>query len=273
MLAPSQLRATARLVAVLGLVGLCAGGGVAQSASPLRLAALAPAEQTLQDDPVRTGRGPFGLGAAHSGAISAKWRSLQPAIRVEARILALCRTDSRICSPGTSRFLAIIEAARARTGRARVGEVNRAVNLAIRPVSDLAQFHVPDVWTTPLMTFASGAGDCEDYAIAKYVALRESGMDADDLRLVIVHDRTVHEDHAVAAARVDGRWLILDNRHMMLLPDTQISNVTPLLALDSENDGLSRDAAAIPRKMFSSEWIMTKLRQVLLAEAKGLAAA
>jgi predicted transglutaminase-like cysteine proteinase len=93
---------------------------------------------------------------------------------------------------------------------------------------------VPDVWTTPLTTFAAGAGDCEDYAIAKYVALREAGMDAADLRLMIVRDRTLNQDHAVTAARVDGEWLILDNRRMLLLSDMDVVNLTPLVALDSE---------------------------------------
>ena len=122
-------------------------------------------------------------------------------------------------------------AARARNGRARVGEVNRAVNLAIRPVSDLAQYGVQDVWSSPLMTLGSGAGDCEDYAIAKYVALSEAGMPAADLRLVLVHDNAVNQGHMVAAARLDGRWLILDNRTMRLVADSEVPNLTPLAAL------------------------------------------
>jgi predicted transglutaminase-like cysteine proteinase len=45
-------------------------------------------------------------------------------------------------------------------------------------VSDLAQYGVTELWASPLTTFAAGAGDCEDYAIAKYVALRQAGMAA-----------------------------------------------------------------------------------------------
>jgi predicted transglutaminase-like cysteine proteinase len=242
MLVKSQSRALARLVAVLGLTGLCAGSATAQSTSPLRLAALTPAEQALQEAPAPTGRAPFGLRVAPGGALSTKWRSLQPALHLEAQVLDLCRSEPKTCSPGTSRFLAIIEAARTRSGRARIGEVNRAVNLAIRPVSDVAQFHVPDVWTTPLMTFALGTGDCEDYAIAKYVALREAGMDAADLRIIIMHDQAVHQDHAVTAVRIDGSWLILDNRHMVLLAESQLGKMIPLLVFDSEDGNTLDDA-------------------------------
>ena len=99
---------------------------------------------------------------------------------------------------------------------------------------------------TPLMTFTSGAGDCEDYAIAKYIALRQAGMAARDLRLVILHDRLAHEDHAVTAARLDSRWLILDNRRMGLLVDTQVRNMTPLLALDSNSDDTPPVIAVAP---------------------------
>src|ERR1700752_651257 len=98
------------------------------------------------------------------------------------------------------RFLEIVRTAAAREGLARLGEINRAFNLAIRPVSDRAQYGVEDYWASPLATLAAGAGDCEDYAIAKLVALRAAGLPADDLRLIIIREMTTGEDHAVLAA-------------------------------------------------------------------------
>jgi predicted transglutaminase-like cysteine proteinase len=173
---------------------------------------------------------------------------MQSALALEAGILSVCRANPDVCPAAATRFLAVVETARGHEGRARLGEVNRAVNLAIRPASDLAQYGLPDVWATPLMTFASGAGDCEDYAIAKYVALRQAGVAEDDLRLVIVHDRQTRQDHAVIAARLDGQWLILDNRTMMLLTDAQVTNLTPLLALDSGSGKLPPAVVATPRQ-------------------------
>ena len=120
---------------------------------------------------------------------------------------------------GRAKLLAIVDAARAREGRARYGEINRAINLAIKAMSDLAQYGEIDVWASPLVTFSRGAGDCEDYAIAKLVALRLAGIAPDDLRIVIVHDFVRGEDHAIAAAKLDGRWLTLDNRRMAMVED------------------------------------------------------
>ena len=134
-------------------------------------AALEPAGSPVVQPAPPLKSGPFGLAAADSGSFSARWRLLQPSIRIERQILALCRTNPAVCPAAAAKFGAIVETAHSRNGLARVGEVNRAVNLAIRPVSDQDQYGVPDIWASPLMTFGSGAGDCEDYAIAKYVAL------------------------------------------------------------------------------------------------------
>ena len=82
------------------------------------------------------------------------------------------------------------------------------------------------------MTFASGAGDCEDYAIAKLVALRLAGIPNEDLRIVVLHDTVHGEDHAVASARLDGRWLTLDNRRMAMVEDSDVRNYRPTFVID-----------------------------------------
>jgi predicted transglutaminase-like cysteine proteinase len=147
--------------------------------------------------------------------------------------LALCDGDRERCvSPAALQFLAIVDTARAREGRARLGEINRAINLAIRPMSDLAQYGEIDVWSSPLVTFTHGAGDCEDYAIAKFVALRQAGIAPEDLRIVIMRDTIRGEDHAVAAARLDGHWLMLDNRRMAMVEDGDVRNYRPLFVID-----------------------------------------
>ena len=178
---------------------------------------------------------PFGLFASplSEGGVVEKWLRVQRKLDDERVQLALCDGDRERCaSPAALRFLAIVDDARAREGRARLGEVNRAINLSIRPLSDEAQYGEIDVWSSPLVTFAHGAGDCEDYAIAKFVALRMAGVSPDDLRIVIMRDTIHGEDHAVAAARLDGRWLTLDNRRMAMVEDANIRNYRPLFVIN-----------------------------------------
>ena len=192
---------------------------------------LSPAPAAL----VRKSAEPFGLFAAvlTEGGLREKWLGVQRRLDDEMVQLALCDGDRDRCvSPAALRFLAIVDSGRAREGRARLGEINRAINLAIRPMSDLAQYGAIDVWSSPLVTFASGAGDCEDYAIAKFVALRQAGISPDDLRIVVMRDTIGGEDHAVAAARLDGQWLTLDNRRMAMVEDGFVRNYRPTFVID-----------------------------------------
>ena len=101
------------------------------------------------------------------------------------------------------RFLAIVDEGRTRSGRARIGVINREINLAIVPTSDFVQWGVDDRWSPPLETFTTGRGDCEDYAIAKYVALTEAGVPPEDVKLVVVRDKTASEPCSCGRA---GGW-------------------------------------------------------------------
>ncbi len=178
---------------------------------------------------------PFGLLASPVtwGGLREKWLGVERRLDDERVQLALCDGDpDRCASPAALQFLAIVDDAKAREGRARLGEINRAINLAIRPMSDLAQWGEIDVWSSPLVTFTHGAGDCEDYAIAKYVALRLAGISPDELRIVILRDTLHGEDHAVAMARLDGHWLTLDNRRMAMIEDADVRNYRPLFVID-----------------------------------------
>jgi predicted transglutaminase-like cysteine proteinase len=208
----------------------------------IRIAAIAPAV-TMPAPPAAADE-PFGMQTSRvqAGGLWRKWHGVEAAIRAEREVLARCRAGIGLCPPAATKFLAIVEAGRARTGRARVGQINRAINLAIRPMSDLAQYGVADRWSSPLATLVAGRGDCEDYAIAKYVALQEAGIPASDLRLVIVRDEAANVDHAVVAVQLDGGWIVLDNRHLTLVASADLHRVVPLFVLDGA--GVKRFSSA-----------------------------
>ena len=108
-------------------------------------------------------------------------------------------------------------------------------------------------------TLASGAGDCEDYAIAKFVALQRAGVSPDDLRIVIMRDTIRGEDHAVAAARLDGHWLTLDNRRMAMVEDAHVRNYQPTFVLD--RDGVRRyEEAPMPVLAATAIWFRKRPR-------------
>lgn len=219
-------------------------------------------------DLIRKSAEPFGLFASrvNSGSLREKWLGVERRLGDERVQLALCDGDRERCvSPAALRLLAIVDNARAREGRARLGEVNRAINLAIRPMSDLAQYGQIDVWSSPLVTFTTAAGDCEDYAIAKIVALQMAGVASDDLRIVVVRDTIRGEDHAVAMARLDGHWLALDNRRMAMVEDSDIRNYRPLFVIDDSGVMRYRD---LPPAILAQEKSVSALAINLVA--KGL---
>ncbi len=188
---------------------------------------------------------PFGLSTATvtKGAVLEKWLSVEREVDDERLVLRMCEENRASCqSPTALQFLAIVDSGRALAGRARLGEINRAINLKLKPVSDLALYGAEDVWSPPLATLAIGAGDCEDYAIAKFVALQEAGVSPDDLRIVILRDDRREEEHAVVAARLDGNWLTLDNRHMAMVEDHDVRRYRPVFLVDRDGVKAYSDA-------------------------------
>jgi predicted transglutaminase-like cysteine proteinase len=195
---------------------------------------------------------PFGLYTRPitSGGLLSKWLGVAHKLEDEWVQLALCDGDRERCvSEAALKFLRIVDSGRQRDGRARLAEINRAINLAIRPMEDLAQWGKVDVWSSPLVTFSTGAGDCEDYAIAKYVALQMAGVPSEDLRIVVVLD--LHGDgHAVASVRLDGHWLILDSQETAMVEDLNAHTYRPRFVIDESG---VKEYSNTPRPVSPSE--------------------
>ena len=117
------------------------------------------------------------------GPLAQIWQDVKVRVLVDMARLALCAAQEASCSPAARTVRNIVAEARSHDGLARVGFINRAINLAIKPTID------PFVWRSPLETLSVGAGDCKEYAVAKYLALLEVGIPEPDVKLV---DRARH---------------------------------------------------------------------------------
>ena len=83
--------------------------------------------------------------------------------------------------------------------------VNAEFNATVTPVTDEQLYQTVEFWTYP-----NGAGDCEDFVLAKRRALIQKGWAPSTLLIAVV--RQVNGDgHAVLMARTDRGDLILDN--------------------------------------------------------------
>jgi predicted transglutaminase-like cysteine proteinase len=169
---------------------------------------------------------PFGGSAVDvpQGPLVQSWQTVYKELAGDHALLGAC-VDSTSTECGPSRTLwEIIAEARDQEGLALIGHINRTINLSIVPFE-------PSEWLTALDAI-NAEGDCKAYSTAKYFALREAGIAADRVRLVIVHQRDHVEDHMVVAVYQDDRWLILDNLTLTLVQDTDASEYTPLFVLD-----------------------------------------
>jgi hypothetical protein len=72
---------------------------------------------------------------------------------------------------------------------AKLKQVNDFFNRKIRFGEDSVIWGVPDYWATPLETLGRGEGDCEDFAIAKYMTLKLMGVPSAKMRLTYVKAR------------------------------------------------------------------------------------
>ena len=198
-------------------------------------AAPAPArEAALHRTPARAEPlEPFGLVGflLPGGTLVIKWTQAKAELEADRRTAGACRAAGEGCTPAMERYLALAGELRGLEGIARLERANAAVNAAVRYQSDLAHHGVVDRWSGPLATLGQ-SGDCEDYAIAKFALLRDAGMPESELRIVLLRDTAIRQDHAVLAARTPDGWRILDNRRAAVVMDSALPDYLALASLD-----------------------------------------
>jgi predicted transglutaminase-like cysteine proteinase len=199
---------------------------------PLRMSTLGP------EVPAATaGDAPY-LGAGYQlfpsfhAQVALNWRRLQTEWARDAAILEQCERNPAQCPKAGSAYLSILRQASLVEREAQIELVNARVNASVRYQSDFARHSEWDVWSSPLKTLGQ-AGDCEDYAIAKFYLLKALGIPEVDMRIVLLRDRQAREDHAVLAVRGRFAWHLLDNRHDGLDSDASTPHYRPVIALNS----------------------------------------
>ncbi|HEY1130326.1 MAG TPA: transglutaminase-like cysteine peptidase [Roseateles sp.] len=120
----------------------------------------------------------------------------------------------------------------------RLREINDFFNRRLAFRDDAVTWGVPDYWASPLESLEKRAGDCEDYAIAKYFSLTAAGVPTARLRLVYVRARLAGQSlaHMVLAyyAQPGAEPLILDNLRPEVLPASQRADLTPVFSFNTE---------------------------------------
>ncbi len=135
----------------------------------------------------------------------------------------------------------------------RLKRVNEFFNRQIRFGTDPEIWNSPDYWASPLETLGQGAGDCEDFVIAKYFTLQIMGVEPARLRLTYVKAKiggvssTLTQAHMVLAyyAQPDSEPLVLDNLITEIRPASRRPDLLPVFSFNS--DGIWVPGGAQPK--------------------------
>ncbi len=136
-----------------------------------------------------------------------------------------------------------------RDPRALLAEVNERINAAPF-VADSANWGRNDYWAST-REFSQRGGDCEDFASAKYFALRALGFPADALRIVIVVNEAKQARHAVLMVQLADEVLVLDNLYANVMPTFALAHYRPLLAMNENTWQLAAPALRRARTTYA----------------------
>lgn len=117
--------------------------------------------------------------------------------------------------------------------RDKIDQVNTYFN-RIRYIVDPVNYGKKDYWATPTQFFNKN-GDCEDYAISKYLSLRKLGVPAKDMRIVVLRDLNLKVAHAVLVVYYKGQPLILDNQISQVINASRIRHYQPIYSINEKN--------------------------------------
>lgn len=175
----------------------------------------------------------FGTAEFRAASLAAlpQWQETLARIEDERGAYATCRHDGGACpAQGAGAWQAMIEEARGQTPMNQLRTVNRFLN-GWRYRSDAENYGRRDYWATPL-EFLRRSGDCEDYAIIKYVSLRQLGFAAEELRVVVVRDIERDIAHAVLAVYLDDDVYILDNLNRFVVTQDEVTRYVPYYSIN-----------------------------------------
>jgi predicted transglutaminase-like cysteine proteinase len=124
---------------------------------------------------------------------------------------------------------------------AQLETVNRFFN-RMAFVDDAIHWQQDDYWATPVEFLASGGGDCEDFAIAKYFTLILLGVPESKLTLTYAKALRLNQAHMVLTYYPDpgAEPLVLDNLVATIKPSSQRTDLLPVYSINGSGLWLAK---------------------------------
>lgn len=190
--------------------------------------------------------------AAHGAE---RWPEVMARATQERRDWLACDRGSKDCSPKLKAWRDGLAKAKGLTRWQQIVEVNRLVNSLVRFRNDIDRYGVVDHWATPKEALLK-SGDCEDYAILKYLSLRELGFQDKDMRMVVLKISRRGIGHAVLAVKHKGGRYILDNLAERPLEHSVVKGYQPVYSVNARGQWLALQVKPATTQVASLEQVL-----------------
>lgn len=137
----------------------------------------------------------------------------------------------------------LLETSRGLGEREKLVAVNNFFNRKIKFTDDIIHWQKEDYWATPFEFIGTGAGDCEDFSIAKYFSLLELGVSDDKLRMTYVKALAYNQAHMVVTyfPEPGAVPLVLDNINKAIKPATERKDLLPVYSFNGAGLWLAKE--------------------------------
>ncbi|WP_282606533.1 transglutaminase-like cysteine peptidase [Pelagibius sp. Alg239-R121] len=160
-----------------------------------------------------------------------QWRRVLDQVKQEQKAFQSCTNNAANCSSEVQKsWREIIISARNLNRQEKLRAVNRYFNRWPYKF-DQEVFGVNEYWASPV-EFMTRSGDCEDFSIAKYFALKELGFSEQEMRVVIVMDRIRNIGHAILAIYEKNDILVLDSLSNVILSHSKYKHYLPQYSMN-----------------------------------------
>jgi predicted transglutaminase-like cysteine proteinase len=215
-----QVRRAILLLSLGLLLGVCSC--CAKAATPP-----APADGATEFVPlIPPGTGLFGSHEFRSSLRALpQWNRVMTQAEAQVATMMACAPDREECSAAALSWQKIIREARSLPEFERLKAVNSYFNRWPYRL-DVDVYGMSEYWATP-QEFLRLSGDCEDYCITKYYALKLLGVPVERMRIVLLIDNIRNLPHAILAVRYNDESYVLDNLSDLLLPHQRYQHYLP----------------------------------------------
>jgi len=212
------------------MLGTAAGGLVLDAwAKPAAAQSLGDFMKSTRN----SGNALFGSTEISSATLKAlpQWARVLSKMKKERSSFQACLNNPGACTTaGLKSWREVSLAAKGKPRAAMLKTVNQYFNRWPYKI-DKELYGVSEFWATP-QEFMKRSGDCEDYSIAKFFALRDLGVSNDEMRVVILMDRIRRIGHAVLAVYQPNDILILDSLTDLIFPHKKYRHYVPQYSMN-----------------------------------------